>query len=425
MPRQPGELVITGLGVVTASGLGVAQTLLATLTPSSDAASRPPPDRSLAAFRPHLHLTEKKMVKFLSHAGAIGLAAIEDLRRSCADLAVRPQTGDQADRLGLYVSAPAPYHSDRSNYKQALLQACPDGSELSLSRFAESAIDLPPMSGLLGLPNGVACYGSIILSAKGANSTYTSLDTGAHQALLRAAHHLRRGRLDLAVVGGYASPNEAAAKAMYTEHIVAAGEDASSLADGACFVALRRRDAADTPLVGLATLCGGAVGSDAGGSLGGQRRFEPLTDMMARALANAGITPRDVGLVFCGAPTGGQSAELERQALAALFGASVAETSAARPVVLASQWLWGNLVEAGGLLEIAAAQHLYDHPAQIPDLVARTGPRVWGSDAFSGAELRGRERPYCMITRLSPFGDCSCIVIKPAVPGHPLLRQPC
>ena len=100
------DVVITGLGLVSGAGTGAdAQMDLIT---GKIARS----ERSLESFRAAAHLSDKRMMKAISHSDSIGLAAVELLRKDAGWETVKAAP----ERIGMYVgcSMLPGGHGDRS-----------------------------------------------------------------------------------------------------------------------------------------------------------------------------------------------------------------------------------------------------------------------------------------------------------------------
>ena len=128
----------------------------------------------MSGFNPVPFLSDRKMMKAVSSVDAIGLVAIEDLKASMQSKTNLATVEVSPWRTGLYVGAPSAFASDNENYLAAVTSSSNSSGDVSMSQFGQDCMSSRPNTLLIGLPNNVLCYGSVILGINGPNSNYTS-----------------------------------------------------------------------------------------------------------------------------------------------------------------------------------------------------------------------------------------------------------
>jgi 3-oxoacyl-[acyl-carrier-protein] synthase II len=256
-----------------------------------------------------------------------------------------------------------------------------------------------PITLLVGLPNNVLCYGSMMLGARGPNSNYTAPWMSGYLAILNAWRRLRRGSLDLAVTGAYSTYATDLGRAIYGQQAARQGllDFTGSIADGAAFVSLERLSALDqTQSSGLTRLLGCGIASDGLGPA----RYDPegvvFERLIRRVLAEAGLEPGDIGLVLAGQGGLGNLDAVERSVLARVFdGESAPPAAAALAPVL------GNLMEARGVVELGLVADFFAAD-EIPAAVRLQG---------YASKIDGARRA-ALIVQASPWGEYGCLVVR-------------
>ncbi len=378
------DVVITGLGLVSGAGVG-ADAQLAFLAGPIGARKL-----SLTDFKPAPYFSDKKMLKAMSHTDAIGLAAVEMLKKDAGwgTIGVTPE------RIGMYVGAPPSGASDNAYYMEEQRAARDEQGKGSLAAFGKTCMGSKPSTLLIGLPNNVLCYGAMVLDARGPNSNYTSSGPSGMIAVMNGAKRVARGQLDLAVAGGFSAYHS---DPMNKEAVISGGRPEAPVADGAAFVTLERRAAAEARgAKTYATVAGYAQGSDGMGPWAFDPHGAALENAVRRAMQQAGLGAGDVGLVLVSG-TGTRSAnEAELAVLARVFpkGRDV-------PALGAFSRAFGNLVEAGGVMELALAARIVASgalPASLA-LTEKTGPI-------------DRSKPGILVLRTSFSGDYACVALR-------------
>jgi 3-oxoacyl-(acyl-carrier-protein) synthase len=264
-----------------------------------------------------------------------------------------------------------------------------------------------PTALLIGLPNNVLCYGSILLNVKGPNSNYTSTFLSGHIALINAAKRIRRGQVETAVAGGFAMHSEKVNSAMFEKLGVATldGEKASleglaQIADGAVFLGLtNERKEGQKSL----EFIDGAVASDSTGPLKFDRYGHCFEKLINDLLASNSVSKESVGLIFANSSGDSQLDACENTVLSRVYA-----NERVLPALGCSRKVFGNLMEAGGLIELCCISDLYDQ-GKLPSQMTLT---EYDSDKSSFTATIDRSRPYALVLRASPWGEYSAVLVK-------------
>jgi 3-oxoacyl-(acyl-carrier-protein) synthase len=388
-------VVVTGVGAVHAKGTRVEEIKKAILGDQRLGSAAPGHDKlDLQDFKAAPHITDRRMLKAVSNVDAIGLAAIEGL---CKDVEYKQGTYP-AERVGLYVGAPPATSYDNEPYMDALKASKDREGRVSATIFGKNCMSSRPTTLLLGLPNNVLCYGAMILDAKGPNSNYTAQGLSGQLAVINAARRIQRGKLDLAVAGGFNLHSEPVNSRIFKK----LGLTDLVTADGAAFVSLERREAATSRGAKvLATYLAGATASDGMGPLMLDVNGEAYEGAIRRALAQANVGVQDIGLVLASGTGVSRVDACEFSVLSRVFA-----NARDLPAVGSFFPALGHMMEASGLLELGLLSWLYEL-GELPSHVMASdpqGPR-WPSRIDSS-------KPYALILKASPWGEYGCVVAR-------------
>ncbi|MCX6126866.1 MAG: beta-ketoacyl synthase N-terminal-like domain-containing protein [Proteobacteria bacterium] len=403
------NVLVTGSGFVTKFGLDL-ETLRNNLV-------NPPhkthlSDYSLRGFDVTPLLTNKRVMRSVGWYHGFGLAAIELCRKS----AQIDRSPISPARFGAYVGAQPSSLFDNENYVQSVLASKIGDGTFSEKKFGSTCMDTLGTTLLLGLPNNVLCYGSMILNAKGPNSNYVSGDVSGLLALCNGAWKIGDGKLDGAAVGGYSMASDEITLSMLGQQkllfkTLATGKCEVELgvnrgtipSDGSVFLMLESEASAHSREVApIAKFLG------AGTAFSGRLRY--LDDLSAvdsdsaavnRAISqcmhNAKVDPKDIGIIFAsgsgvayvdGAENSGIK-EMQKK-----FGMDC-------PVVSLSP-LIGNLMEASGLLEVVFAKEILQNKTKLP-------PVAFFSEFTSSINA---DKNKFMVVRSSLAGDKVCALFE-------------
>lgn len=383
--QKSDDIVVTGIGMLTATGLGAEANVQSF---DQDNAKKTSEDYKVVGFNPAPHLTDRKVVKAVSHRDVLGLVAMEDCLKNSG---ISAQTINP-DRTGLYVGAPPSSCVDLHNYSEAVMASVDSYGVLNEKAFGENFRSASPTTLLTSLPNNVLCYGAKTLDARGPNSNYTTMETSSHMAVMGATRALRLGRLDCAVVGGYtAHSNKEFISSMKQRGLY----DGTPIAEGAAFATLETR--ANATKRGAKPICkvvACAAATDAMGPYKTNSQSPVLTDLIKQTLASAKIQPSDIGIVMTSGSGLASVDNAEQTAIDAIW------TGTSKPAVASTASRWGNMMEAGGLAEIAFLANCFTKKA-----VPSTSKVKTGGDFNPGKRT-------ALVLRSSTWGEYSCMIIE-------------
>ena len=391
------SVFITASGVVTNKGVGLdAHRPWWTSEQSTNGSTY-----DMTGFRPAPYLSDKRLLKAVSDADAIGIVAIEDLKKSFAG-----SLQEDSYRNGLYVGSPPASAFDNQFYFESMEAARRDGRS-SVKEFGATCMQSKPTTLLIGLPNNVLCYGSILLSVKGPNSNYTSTFLSGHIALINAAKRIRRGQVDTAVAGGFAMHSEKVNSAMFEKLGVASvdagkakAEGLAQIADGAVFLGLtnERKDGEKS-----LEFIDGAMASDSAGPLNLDRYGHSYEKLINDLLASNSVSKESVGLIFANSSGESHLDACENTVLSRVYA-----NERVLPALGCSRKVFGNLMEAGGLIEFSCVNDLYAR-GELPSQMALP---EYNNEQTTFSQTIDSKRPYVLVLRASPWGEYSAVLVK-------------
>ena len=391
------SVFITATGVVTKKGVG--------LDAHSQYWTSEQPVSSglyeLTGFKAAPHMSDKRLLKAVSEADAIGIVAIEDLKKSFAG-----SLQEDSYRNGFYVGSPPASAFDNQFYFEAM-EAARQGAKSSVTEFGATCMQSKPTTLLIGLPNNVLCYGSILLSVKGPNSNYTSTFLSGHIALINAAKRIRRGQVDTAVAGGFAMHSEKVNSSMF-EKLGVASVDAdkakadglAQIADGAVFLGLTNERKNGQKCL---EFIDGRISSDSAGPLNLDRYGHSYEKLINDLLACNSVNKESVGLIFANSSGESHLDACENTVLSRVYA-----NERVLPALGCSRKVFGNLMEAGGLIELSCINDLYDR-GELPSQM--TLPE-YNSEQTTFTRKIDSTRPYALVLRASPWGEYSAVLVK-------------
>lgn len=381
------DLTICGFGMVSSFGVGISKNIEAL---NADVSSEDPEKYFVKNFDPSPYLTDRKIVKVISHRDVLGMVAFEDcLRNSKGFLHKDP------DRCGIYVGAPPSACSDSLNYAEAIESSVDMHGTFVEAEFGKHFASASPTTLLAGLPNNVLCYAAKTIDARGPNSNYTALEMSGHMALIQAAQAIRRGRLDRAVVGGYSAHSDKVFLESMRCHnqLKSAKSEGLVIAEGSVFLTLESQ--ADASQSGRVKFLTGGLGSDAQGPNFESATGERLARTVFNALASANVSTQDVGAVMVTGSGQRILDENESNMLRLVFGDDL-------PLIASPTKIWGHLMEAGGLADIAYLQTAAQTGKVAPSCLLFGSLNHWDKS----------ERPIGIVVRSSGWGDYSVLVLE-------------
>jgi 3-oxoacyl-[acyl-carrier-protein] synthase-1 len=210
------------------------------------------------------------------------------------------------------------------------------------------------------LPNNVLGHIGIRHGFKGANACITNHSIGGTLAVIEAAEALRNGEADRALAVGHDAPIEPQMVLYYHDVGLLAQEairpfdarrDGSLFGEGGAALALETEASArERGASVLGEVLGGGAASDALGLLAIRDDGDALARAIELALADAGLVPRDVGVIAAHGNGTPQSDASEAAAIRRVFGN-------AAPPATAFKWAFGHLIAAAGILDAVIALH--------------------------------------------------------------------
>jgi 3-oxoacyl-(acyl-carrier-protein) synthase len=410
--RDP--IVVTGVGMVAAGGLGVSANF-DVLTSEEKRTTLKHYD--VVGFNPAPHLSDRKVIKSVSPRDVLGLVAFED----CVKASGLDKNSIDHERTGLYVGAPPSATPDNHNYSEGV-EATRDGSgHVDERKFGATYRSANPTTLLQGLPNNVLCYGSKTLDARGPNSNYTSMEVSAHLAVVGALRAIRLGRIDCAIVGGYSAhldkvylesqrrrPGRIKVEAVHAENYAitpySANDPGTIPASGACFMTIERAShAAKRGAKPFATVLSAQVASDASWPhLRLKSKHNALEHLLSKTLRDAGLTPSVISVISLAATGIKELDEIEKNTVKSIFNAE----GSSIPMLVGLSQRWGNLMEAGGIADVATLKRFIDEGVVCKNVRIETD---FGDIVQRGLPTEGPV--YVMVLRAAVTGEYSCMLL--------------
>jgi 3-oxoacyl-[acyl-carrier-protein] synthase I len=302
---------------------------------------------------------DRKLHKTISRTDLFGLyAAGAALQRSGIPAHRETLAADAIpqfnDRSGVFAGSGGGNY--RSNYDFFPLLTAAGGD---LPKFGRELGDtVNPMWLLKILPNNVVCHVGIRHSFKGSNACITNQCVGGVMAVAEAAAALRADEADRAVAVGHDTPLEPETVFHYHRLGLMSSDtlrpfdqkrSGAVFGEGAAAVTLERMEdamARQTPIRG--EFLGSGCTAEAVGIVDVRLDGDGLSRAIQIGLADAGISPAEVGMIVAhgnGTPASDAS---EARALRRVFGENL-------PPVTGFKWAFGHLIAASGVLDLVVA----------------------------------------------------------------------
>jgi 3-oxoacyl-[acyl-carrier-protein] synthase I len=360
------RVLITGSGAVCASGMSPAEIVAALREGRSSVAPIGQWDTTgwpvtvaaeMPDFNPRALVEDRKLHKLIRRTDMLGLYAASRAVDEAGFTATRDtlSTEDAAtfsDRSGVYVGSGGGSYSSQYEYFPLMSESHNDLE--AFGRELGSAVN--PMWLLRTLPNNVLCHVGIKYNLKGSNACITNHSAGGTLAVIEGAEALRQGEADRVVAVGHDAPIEPQLVLFYQRCGLLSRDairpfdlarDGSVFGEGAGAFALEtERAAAERNATVLGEVLGGGYATEAVGLLAIREDGDGLARAIAAALGDAGIEPRDVGMIVAHGNGTLQSDASEAAAIRACFG-----TGENAPPVTAFKWAIGHLIAAAGIIE--------------------------------------------------------------------------
>jgi len=302
---------------------------------------------------------DRKLHKSISRTDLFGIYAGDEAIKSSGLRAYREAMaeGDVPqfnDRSGLVVGSGG--GSYQVNYDFFPLMTTSAGDMVKFGQ--ELASSVHPMWLLRILPNNVLCHVGIRNNFKGTNACITNQCASGALAIVEAAASLRTGEADRIVAIGHDAPIEPETILGYHNLGLLSSDAVRSFdrrrtgtifGEGAAALAL---EPLETAQARNATIFGEYLGSGSVSEATGVVQLTPDGDGVARAmklaLAEAGISPGEVGMIVAHGNGTPNSDASEAAAILRVFGTDV-------PPVTGFKWAIGHTLAAAGTLDTVLA----------------------------------------------------------------------
>ncbi len=372
MTREP--IAVTGLGLATSLGFGLAENWRRLLAGDSGIGELPPESfslpvrfpvrigarmdraelqRRIQAAVPRQVWNTSPEVCHLWLLVALEALSAAGLWQGESGLA----TGVAAERVGVFVGngagAAGFIEAEYLNVFTAAKPAQRDISRMAVTKYMAS---------------GLAGQLSLLAGLRGPALTVNTACSSAVTATVLALDALRLRRIDVAVCGGADMPIAGAVLKGFANlgALSPAGSrpfdarrDGFVLGEGAaCLVLERAPQAAARGAVARALLLGGAATSEAHNLIAPQEGGVGMEACMLAALADAGLTPAAVGHIYAHGTGTAYNDACEAQAIARVFPQ--------RPTVSASKAQVGHTLGAAGGIDSVLAAHGLGSGAVLP-----------------------------------------------------------
>ena len=360
------RIVITGAGVVCASGRAPAEVWEAVLSgrsairPASGwITGRAPLAGEIEPYDAAALAGDRKLLKLIGRADVLGLhaaaRAVESARLD-ASRAALDAAGREAwsDRTAVFAGSGAVAYRNQYDFLPLLTEAAGD-----LREFGRRVEDhVSPMWLLRTLPNNVLCHPGVRFSLKGPNGCFTNHGTSGTLALEESAEAIRSDEADRAVAIAQTSAIEPQNLVYYDDAGILARDalrpfdaerSGTALAEAAAAAVLETEESARArDAEPIAELLGCGYASEGGSLVSVRDDGEGPARAIHAALEDAGLAARDVGLVVSHGNGTIASDSSEARALLSVFGPDP-------PPVAAFKWAFGHTLDAAGILELILA----------------------------------------------------------------------
>jgi 3-oxoacyl-[acyl-carrier-protein] synthase-1 len=367
-PEAKTRVVITGAGAVCGAGLEIKQIWDALCAGRSAIGQVTQWDTShwparLAAevvgVDNRTLVEDRKVHKITSRTDLLGLYAAGAAIQDSGLGAHRENLSAQAtalfnDRSGVYAGSGGGNYLNTYEFYPLLTTA--HGDLQAFGRDLSGTVN--PMWLLKHLPNNVVCHVGIRHNFKGANACITNQCVGGSLAVLEAVAGIRAGEADRAVAIGHDAPIEPETFLHYhrlgllstdTLRPFDVARSGTIFGEGAGAVMLEKaEDAAARQAIVLGEVLGGGCATEAAGIVDVRSDGDGLVRAMRLALAEAGLSPAQVGMIVAHGNGTRASDASEAMAIKRLFGDDP-------PPVASFKWAFGHLIAASGILDLPLA----------------------------------------------------------------------
>lgn len=408
------EIVITGMGVVSPLGIGAEAVWQSLIGNRSGVAFRPGMESSDAPWRLAASVPDfdgkayipRKSLKVMCREIQMGYAAA-----SMAIAGGGVTIGQVAPERIATVFGGEAFYADPADLIPVFQKCMALGNtESAWGQVAPREIE--PLWMLKYLPNMVASHISILLDARGPSNTIVLGDNSSLPALLEGVELLRRGWVDMVIVGATGSQMVPTATVYRQRTRLACGNAAPA-------EAVRPFDRAATGTVfgegAAAFVLETATHADSRGArpmakiLAGDRAFAPHPDQLAARLAvsveqvlrSAGLQAGEIGHINANGTGVPAEDRWEAQGLARVLPTCP---------VFAPKSYFGVLGPASGAVELACSLLALEQ-RQLPATLNHQQP---ASDCPLAVNVRNLalSSPYALLTNQTPQGQIATLVVQ-------------
>ncbi len=362
------RIVITGSGAVCAAGRQPGEILAAVRAGTSSLRRIEQWDTThwpaqvaaeIPDFDARAMVADRKLHKLIRRTDLVGLYAAGCALEQSGLVAHRdtlspPAAAAYSDRSGVIVGSGGGNFENQYDFLPLMTQAGGD-----LGAFGrELANTVNPMWLLRTLPNNVLGHIGIKYGLKGTNACITSHSIGGLLAIIEALAALRAAEADRVIAVGHETPIEPQMVLYYHDlglmsasvlRPFDADRDGSQFGEGAGALVMETEASAhERGASVLGEVLGGGLASEAQGLLAIREDGDGLARAIDEALADAGLAPRDVGMVVAHGNGTRASDASEAVALRRVFGDDL-------PPVTGFKWAFGHLIAAAGIVETVVA----------------------------------------------------------------------
>lgn len=355
------NIVVTGVGVVSPTGIGAAPFWTALIEGRSgirplgwpsDPRWPEPVGGVVIDFDPKQYVRPRKSLKVMSRDIQLGFTAAD---LACVEAGIKDRPIDP-ERFGVVFGAtliPCEAEELVSAYR-----GCTVEGEFRFDRWGHTAmVEMYPLWMLKYLPNMPACHIGIAQDARGPNNTVTLGDVSTVAAMNEALHVLQRGQADAIISGGTCSRHHMAVWVRSHAYGLSrndgfhprpfdARRDGLANGEGSATLFLEREEKATARgAQPIARVLGGATAFTPCKNAP-EKRGDAICRAIRGALQDAGVSAADVGLLVAHGLGTIDEDRIEAQAIRATLG---------DVPVTAGKGAWGHLGAAAGSLEAALA----------------------------------------------------------------------
>ena len=363
------RVVVTGIGLVTALGVGVEDNWSELKAGHSGVAPIASYDASSLRSQLGAEVTALKPRDFVDRRALRNMTRYDMLATVAGVLAMQDsglELGEDTEgRHGLF-TASGKEISEPEHFQDVAVAVRDDDGQVDLRRFGELAFEqVHPLFYIEGLQGASLFYLSDAFPLRGANTFFAGGPEAGLTAVGRAFRAIRRGEADVVLAGAADAPvcwwNMAKVDSLglTTPHNELGDEacrpydrdrDGTVMGEGGAFLVLEEHDAARARGARIyAEVTGFGTTTDIEHLVAPDPQGRPLADAIGRALREAGVEPEQVDYV-AGNGTGSPCDASEGRAMRAVFGAN-ASTPHASSITAAT----GHLGAAAGPANAAVA----------------------------------------------------------------------